>query len=92
MNTKFVKLATDDYVLIKFMVGTIEYQHKVITKREKLVYAIKHNVKYLMSLQRGNAAYQRHLEIKITETEKRCETLTEDNEKLIKERDRLMKA
>ena len=45
-----------------------------------------------MGLQTRNAAYQKHIELKIAETIKECQHLREDNEALKAERDRLLKA
>lgn len=56
MKTSFLKLATDDDNLIDHLKEIIDYQCKVITKRETLVYGITHNVKYLSELNMTTSA------------------------------------
>ena len=59
MNNAFLKMATNDADLIQYMKKTIEYQNNVLKKRNKLVTAITHNVKYLAHLHQRNASQQR---------------------------------
>ena len=47
MNHSFLDMANNDQELINLMKETIIYQHSVLDKRQKLVYAITHNVEYL---------------------------------------------
>lgn len=54
MNTRFVKLGTDDEKLIKNMRETIMFQMNMGKRRESLVYAIVHNVQYLSKLHKDH--------------------------------------
>lgn len=47
-------MGANDEELIQAMKDTIEYQKNVIDKREKLVYAITHNVRYLADIHTRN--------------------------------------
>ena len=47
-------MATKDNDLIELMKDTITYQANVIKKRENLVHAITHNVKYLAEIHTKN--------------------------------------
>ena len=44
MQNQFLKLNTDDANLIRQMRETIYFQQQMASRREKLVYAITHNV------------------------------------------------
>ena len=54
MNSAFCNLANSDQELITLMKNTIEFQKTVMKKRESLVKAITHNVKYLADVHRKN--------------------------------------
>jgi len=47
-------MATNDKQLIDAMKETITYQSNMIVKREKLVLAITHNIKYLAGIHETN--------------------------------------
>ena len=49
-------MATNDQHLIKLMKDTIEFQGIALKKRNNLVRAIDHNVRYLSSIHRANHA------------------------------------
>jgi len=55
MNNTFLKLNTHDTKLIGVMKDTIAYQHTIAKKREMLVYAITHNVRYLAKIHEDNS-------------------------------------
>lgn len=54
MNNVFLGMANKDQDLIVLMKDTIEFQKNFAEKREKLVHAITHNVKYLASIHTKN--------------------------------------
>ena len=54
MNNVFLSMANSDQDLITLMKDTIEFQKNYSKKREKLVHAISHNVRYLASIHRKN--------------------------------------
>jgi hypothetical protein len=54
LDNTFLSMATNDEELIELMKDTIDYQKNVIEKRERLVYAITRNVKYLAEIHTRN--------------------------------------
>ena len=53
-DSSFLQMASNDQELINLMKSTILYQKEIVIKREKLVYAITHNVNYLADIHRKN--------------------------------------
>ena len=54
MDNHHIKLATSDLTLITNMKETIDYQQEMLSKREKLLFAITSNVTYLSHLHKDN--------------------------------------
>jgi hypothetical protein len=74
------------------MKETIEYQQSIIQKREKLVYAITHNIKYLAQIHKQNQLELRLIKEKLESTTSWNERLQDQNEKLSKECEELKKS
>lgn len=92
MNNTFLKMNTNDQKLINVMKETILYQHTIMKKREMLVHAITHNVKYLADLHRNNSIKLRNTIDQLDAVSRFNEKLQEENEKLTVERDSLRAA
>jgi hypothetical protein len=75
MNNSFLDLANTDQELITLMKNTIEFQRGVMKKRETMVHAITHNVKYLADIHKRNNCTMK-------ETQDRNERLIRQNEEL----------
>lgn len=80
--TTFLSMATNDDELIQLMKDTIEYQKNVIDKREKLVYAITHNVRYLAEIHTRNNEDLKNTRHDLEESRKLCAKLQKEAEDL----------
>ncbi len=85
-------MATNDSLLISKLKDTIEYQKVCEYKRERLVTAILHNVKYFAKLGEKNALELRDTNDELEDTRKINYKLQVHNKALIIERDHLIKA
>lgn len=91
LDNSFLRLATADIELIRRMKQTIEHQTLVMSKRERLLFAITTNVQYLSSLHRINAKDLRRIKQEHEQLIKRNQDLEQQNLDLIEERDSLRK-
>lgn len=90
IDTTFIDLARHDNELIQRMKETISYQQTVLSKREKLLFAIINNVQYLLTLHKSNKEMFEQKDADLKKCEAQNKILQERNEALIKERDSLM--
>ena len=89
MQAATIHMEARDEKLIYDMRDTIKFQQSVIKKREKLVYAITHNVQHVANLHKKQAAELRDVKEENEKLKKAAQRLTLENKMLMEQVKRL---